>query len=352
MSVTLKDIAEIVGVSTGTVDRALNHRGRIKPEVAERILKVAQELNYKPNKYARSLSNKRKQLRLVFIQHVRQNPFIEMIRSGVRKAADEYKAVGVTTIIKTCTDFDANAQLQLMHEAVEVDKADGIILIPINDPKINDYVSYLHHQNFPVLLLTSYLDSLDYFAFVGCNYKYSGQIASGLIDIMMNGTGQLLVFAPNQIMKGNQIRLSSMKEHLTKNSPNITITDVIELPSDDIDAYVKCKEELQKFNHIQCVIYASGAGSGGLRAVLEEQKTHNFRLMTYDLSDLVKQGLYDNSITFSIFQNPQVQGYTAMVLLTEYLLVGKAPMSKLNFINTSIVIKQSLDDIENQITNF
>ena len=34
MAVTIQQIAERAGVSRGTVDRALNHRGRINPEVA------------------------------------------------------------------------------------------------------------------------------------------------------------------------------------------------------------------------------------------------------------------------------------------------------------------------------
>ena len=42
MGVTLQQIAEAVGVSRGTVDRALNDRGRIKPEVAEKIKKIAE----------------------------------------------------------------------------------------------------------------------------------------------------------------------------------------------------------------------------------------------------------------------------------------------------------------------
>ena len=37
MAVTIQQIAALAGVSRGTVDRALNHRGRIAPEVAERI---------------------------------------------------------------------------------------------------------------------------------------------------------------------------------------------------------------------------------------------------------------------------------------------------------------------------
>lgn len=37
MAVTIQQIAEQAGVSRGTVDRALNHRGRINPEVAENL---------------------------------------------------------------------------------------------------------------------------------------------------------------------------------------------------------------------------------------------------------------------------------------------------------------------------
>lgn len=43
MGVTIRQIAEAAGVSRGTVDRALNNRGRIRPEVAERIQKIAEE---------------------------------------------------------------------------------------------------------------------------------------------------------------------------------------------------------------------------------------------------------------------------------------------------------------------
>ena len=37
MAITLQQIADLAGVSRGTVDRALNNRGRIKPEVGTAI---------------------------------------------------------------------------------------------------------------------------------------------------------------------------------------------------------------------------------------------------------------------------------------------------------------------------
>ncbi|HAJ74262.1 MAG TPA: LacI family transcriptional regulator, partial [Lachnospiraceae bacterium] len=41
MPVTLQQIANAAGVSRATVDRALKNRGRINPEVAEKIKRLA-----------------------------------------------------------------------------------------------------------------------------------------------------------------------------------------------------------------------------------------------------------------------------------------------------------------------
>ena len=48
MPVTVKQIAELAGVSRGTVDRALNGRGNVRPEVEKRILKIAEEMGDTP----------------------------------------------------------------------------------------------------------------------------------------------------------------------------------------------------------------------------------------------------------------------------------------------------------------
>ena len=45
---TIQQIAELAGVSRGTVDRALNNRGRINPEVAKQIWQIADEIGYVP----------------------------------------------------------------------------------------------------------------------------------------------------------------------------------------------------------------------------------------------------------------------------------------------------------------
>ena len=43
MAVTLAEIAALAGVSRGTVDRALNNRGRVEHKLAARLRRIAVE---------------------------------------------------------------------------------------------------------------------------------------------------------------------------------------------------------------------------------------------------------------------------------------------------------------------
>jgi LacI family transcriptional regulator len=56
---TIKQIAELAGVSRSTASRVLNERPGVRPEVRERVLKVIREHNYQPDPAARSLALRR-----------------------------------------------------------------------------------------------------------------------------------------------------------------------------------------------------------------------------------------------------------------------------------------------------
>jgi phosphonate transport system substrate-binding protein len=53
--ITLKTVAELAGVSYATVSRAINGRERIAPATTSRILKLVEELGYRPNPNARNI---------------------------------------------------------------------------------------------------------------------------------------------------------------------------------------------------------------------------------------------------------------------------------------------------------
>jgi len=54
---TIKDIAELAGVSKGTVDRVLHQRGKVSDKAQESVEKILKEIDYQPNPIARNLKN-------------------------------------------------------------------------------------------------------------------------------------------------------------------------------------------------------------------------------------------------------------------------------------------------------
>ncbi len=55
----LSDVAKLAGVSSQTVSRVVRGASVVAPETRERVLAAVEELGYRPNLAARSLSNRR-----------------------------------------------------------------------------------------------------------------------------------------------------------------------------------------------------------------------------------------------------------------------------------------------------
>ncbi len=88
--VTLKDIAEKVGVTTTTVSRAINNRGYISEETRRKIYDAMKELHYQPNELARSLSRSSTNTIGLIVPHI-SHPFFTKVISHLEAAAAEKK---------------------------------------------------------------------------------------------------------------------------------------------------------------------------------------------------------------------------------------------------------------------
>lgn len=62
MSLTIKDIAKMAGVSQATVSKVINQYGGISEKTKKKVMKVIDEMGYQPNFSARSLATKKSSL--------------------------------------------------------------------------------------------------------------------------------------------------------------------------------------------------------------------------------------------------------------------------------------------------
>lgn len=86
--VSIKDIAELAGVSHSTVSRALHGRGRMSDETRNRIIALAKDLGYTPDVLARSLVRGETRTVGVVVTTI-ADPFVVQIVDGIESVAHE-----------------------------------------------------------------------------------------------------------------------------------------------------------------------------------------------------------------------------------------------------------------------
>ncbi|HWI70443.1 MAG TPA: LacI family DNA-binding transcriptional regulator [Baekduia sp.] len=87
---TIRELARLSGVSIGTVSRALNGYTDVRPETRERIIRLAEELDYTPSASARALVTQRSHVVGVFLNTGEghpdlQHPFFHEVLAGVQE---------------------------------------------------------------------------------------------------------------------------------------------------------------------------------------------------------------------------------------------------------------------------
>lgn len=79
---TIKDVANLAGLSVATVSRAMNGTGYVSEKAREKIHQAINELNYSPNEVARSLYQKKSKLIGLLLPDI-SNPFFPLVAKGV-----------------------------------------------------------------------------------------------------------------------------------------------------------------------------------------------------------------------------------------------------------------------------
>ncbi len=83
------DVAAAAGVSVTTVSHALNGRGQVKAETRERVVRIAAELGYAPNRIASALRNRRSGIIGFVSDDIAITPYSGRVILGAQEAAAE-----------------------------------------------------------------------------------------------------------------------------------------------------------------------------------------------------------------------------------------------------------------------
>lgn len=142
---TIRDVAQLAGVSVTTVSRVLNHRPDVNAATREKVERVMVECNFVGNANARSLKQLDGDVAALILRG-RSNPFLSGLAETMLQFARE---ADVSFLMESIDEKDDEFQtaLRLMHEK----RARGFIFI---GSRLDERLEVLRGQDVPVVFAT------------------------------------------------------------------------------------------------------------------------------------------------------------------------------------------------------
>ena len=188
-AITIRDIAEIAGVSKATVSRVISNSSKVKLELKEKILKIMKENNYVPNHMAQSLAGTPRKSIGIVIDELANFFFIE-VADGLDQITSE---VGYSLTISS-SKWDPNKELELVKKLIS-SRVDGIILAPVSEE--SESIKLLQDKGIPFLLINICSED-NSIAYVTCDNFKGGVIAGEFFNKMNLQNNILITGFPHQ----------------------------------------------------------------------------------------------------------------------------------------------------------
>lgn len=337
---TIKEIAALAGVSRGTVDRVLNHRGSVNPATAEKIEKLARDLDYRPNRAGLVLAAQKKNLTLGVILFSNENPFYTDVLTGVQEKAEELSCYNCTVLVRQIAG-SVEAQLEAMDQLVQ-EGAAGIALAPYNDERIRRRIDQLYHKGIPVVTLNTDIEHSRRMAYVGSNYFKSGSTAAGLLRLMTQGQVHVGIITGSSNILCHTERIAGFTEALKPFQGSIRISRVAEVHDNEDESYEKTRALLSACPEINALYFAAGGVWGGCQGAVSLGLQEKLRIIANDLVPTTRQLVEQGTIAAVICQQPKIQGSRPLDLLFTYLTTGQSPEKEHHYVMTDIRIRENL----------
>lgn len=174
-SVTIKDIAQALHLSTSTVSRALRDSYEISEETKKIVTDYAKSVNYRPNPSALNLKERRSHTIGIIIAEI-ANSFFSQIINGIESVAQQH---GYNVII-TQTFENYEKEMEALYNMAQ--SVDGMLISLGSETKNPEHIHSLSEKGMPIVFFDRVDESLKAHKVISNNYKGTLDATSYLLD--------------------------------------------------------------------------------------------------------------------------------------------------------------------------
>lgn len=336
--VGIKDIARALGVSTGTVDRALHAKPGINPMTRARVLHMAESLGYRPNLAARHLKSRR--TFRVSVHLPREIAlFWDSLREGIREAAEPFEPT-------LHVDFRSYPRLgdgdvALFAEAL-AQGTDGFIVAPGDPAALAPWIRRAAKQNVPVACVVTDAPDTQRLVSVSADPHTVGAVVGELLARMLPGGGRVAFFTGWLGTQDHAEKLRGFESSLAATNPALALAAVVEAHDDEREGYQRALELLSAQPQLEAIYVSTVNSLPVLRAVEQVGRIGQVTIVVTDLFPELVGWIRSGKVAATVYQRPLSQGRLALQALYRFLLDGVCPSPRIKIV-PHLVMRSNLD---------
>ena len=258
---TLRDVSQASGVSEMTVSRVLRNRGDVSQNTRDKVLLVAKQLGYVPNKIAGALASQRVNLVAVIIPSLSNMVFPEVMTgiSEVLETTDLQPVVGVT-------DYLPEKEERVLYEMLSW-RPSGVIIAGLEHSETSAVM--LKASGIPVVEIMD-IDGSPVDAMVGISHRRAGrEMAVSILKAGYRKIGFLGTKMP--LDHRARKRFEGFTEALAKSGVEVTDQEFYSGGSALVKGREMTQELLRRNPNLDFLYFSNDLiGAGGLLYLIEQ----------------------------------------------------------------------------------
>jgi LacI family transcriptional regulator len=337
--VTLFDLADALGISTGTVHRALHDHQGVSALTKTRVLQMAKTMQYRPNLAARFLS-RRRQLRISVNTLKGTTSFWDEVRAGIQKEAESL-GMGNTEVEYRTYPRLGEGEAEAFEEAV-TSGVNGIVTFPSRPQLMRTWMRRAMRAKIPVICVATDAPKTGRLAVVSIDTMVSGSLAGDLLGRLLRGSGKVVVTLSDLAINEHAEKCEAFENTLKRYYPAMSLVGTIEEHDIESEAYDKCLELFRAHPDLAGIYVTTEASLPVLDAARDAGILQNLTIITTDLFPALVEHIRAGNVLATIYQRPYTQGRMAFRVLHEFLVDGSCPSYQVTFA-PHLVMRGNLD---------
>ncbi len=317
---TIKDIAQLAGVSKGTVDRVIHNRGNVAKDVEQKVRALLEEINYQPNLLARNLKNNKIFNIGVLIPDPEIDAYWAVCIDGINSALAEFSAfdVRINTFLYDPTD---TADFLIRNEHMLETSPDVILMVPLFYKEATSVLQHYQSLNIQVGTFNNQITSSSA-SFIGQDLYQSGRIAAKLLH-SISKNGDMAIIHIDEKYK-NAVHMQEKEKGFKSYYADLEgfESSILKCKIKYVETEDKLRDFLNAHPNLEGIFVTNSKAYHVARLLEAEHKTH-IKLVGYDLISQNVNYLNSGTIDFLIHQNPRQQAYLGLKYLIEHLVFDK-----------------------------